>query len=679
MVTAKELKTSNRQSHQDPPHGSDGAPGVGSTPDAPRSPDSSSNPRGRRSDDTPRKPLRAGGDAAKFEMPDSGSAPLYKQALLAAAFVTTVVFLDAASTASQALEGAPTWYLPVGLMLALLLCGGMRYLPVVIVASLAVEIVNEHRHMISWSGIPAATILWLPYVGAVALLRGRWRVDLKLATLRDAGRFALILLAAAIPSALAGTLFLWGDGLIYRSDLLATMAGWWAGDAISIVAFTPFLLVYVAPGISSWLRVRGFVHREPMLVSTREPLSAYFETAAQFVFILGAIWVVFDFPPATPYQPLYLLFIPVIWAAVRRGVPGAVQITFSVNIALMIAAYVTHSHGQGLPRLQMAMLALALIGLCLGAVVSERKQAEEELQFKTAFLEAQADSTIEGIQVVDGVGQRLTHNRQLVELLKIPSDVLLNKDNRPLLDHVTALVKNPESFLARTTDLYEHPGKTGRDELEFKDGLILDRYSAPVVGKDGKYYGRIWTFRDITERKRSEQTLQKSEERFRQLAENIHEVFWMMSPAGDEILYVSPAYEQVWGRKADALYQNPMAWADAIHPDDKEQAHALFGRQLKGEQIASEYRIRTPDGQEKWISDRAFPVRDEAGLIIRVVGIAEEITARREAERELRLTQFSLEQASDAIFWTDSSGRFVYVNNTACRTSARSREELLLL
>ena len=147
------------------------------------------------------------------------------------------------------------------------------------------------------------------------------------------------------------------------------------------------------------------------------------------------------------------------------------------------------------------------------------------------------------------------------------------------------------------------------------------------------FWGTSGLSSDITERKKAEQALQGSEEKFRQLAENIREVFWMMPPAADEILYVSPAYEQIWGRTCDSLYQNPMSWTEAIHPDDRERAHSLFARQIQGEAVESEYRIRTPDGQEKWIRDRAFPIRDEAGNLIRVVGIAEEITERNATRR----------------------------------------------
>ena len=109
----------------------------------------------------------------------------------------------------------------------------------------------------------------------------------------------------------------------------------------------------------------------------------------------------------------------------------------------------------------------------------------------------------------------------------------------------------------------------------------------------------------------------------------------MMPSTADQILYVSPAYEQIWGRKCESLYQNPMSWMEAIHPDDFAQAHSMFARQLQGEAIDSEYRIRTPDGKEKWIRDRAFPIRNEEGQVIRVAGIAEEITARKRYEQEL--------------------------------------------
>ena len=140
---------------------------------------------------------------------------------------------------------------------------------------------------------------------------------------------------------------------------------------------------------------------------------------------------------------------------------------------------------------------------------------------------------------------------------------------------------------------------------------------------------------DITERKQTEQALQSSEEKFRQLAENIREVFFILTPRSGNLLYISAAYEQVFCRSRESLYADPMSWQEAIHPDDRERAHSALVRQLHGESVESEYRIRTPAGQEKWIRVRTSPIRDEAGQLVRIVGIADEITERRRYEEEL--------------------------------------------
>ena len=151
---------------------------------------------------------------------------------------------------------------------------------------------------------------------------------------------------------------------------------------------------------------------------------------------------------------------------------------------------------------------------------------------------------------------------------------------------------------------------------------------------------------DITERKRMEEALRCSEAKFRELAENISGVFWTMNATGTQILYVSPAYEQIWGRSCQDLHNNPMDWLEAVDPDDRDSAHSAFLAKVKGEQSASEYRIRTPEGELKWVRDRAFPVRADSGEIVRVVGIAEDITERKRFEAELRKAREGAEDAT---------------------------------
>jgi signal transduction histidine kinase/CheY-like chemotaxis protein/integral membrane sensor domain MASE1 len=319
------------------------------------------------------------------EPPNWSRAPLHKQLLLAVVFLVAFLLLDRSSTASQNWAGAPTWYLPVGLALALLLCGGMRYLPLVLISTLIAAVVNYHRPILSWCGLPGGAV-YIVYIRGVILLRGRWRIDLKLGGSRDVGWFTLILLFAAIPSALIGTLTLLGDKLVSRPDAFRTAVSWWASDAISIIAFIPFLLLYVTPQVSSWMTTEPIVRPSPLRPRHRVTRLEILEKTAQVGSVLAAIWLVFGFATAVPYQPLYLLFMPVIWVAVRHGLPGATVTNFAINVGMMLAAYMTHAQGMGLPRLQLAMLTLGLTSLCVGAVVTERMRAEAELE-KRARLE----------------------------------------------------------------------------------------------------------------------------------------------------------------------------------------------------------------------------------------------------------------------------------------------------
>jgi two-component system cell cycle sensor histidine kinase/response regulator CckA len=136
----------------------------------------------------------------------------------------------------------------------------------------------------------------------------------------------------------------------------------------------------------------------------------------------------------------------------------------------------------------------------------------------------------------------------------------------------------------------------------------------------------------------AETVLRESEERFRQLAENISEVFWMTDPAKREILYVSPAYETIWGRTCKSLLEQPKSFFDAIHPDDRSR---VLDTLQAGSSVPYEleYRIVRPDCAVRWIRDRAFPVRDAAGLVIRIAGVAEDVTEQRQLEMQLRQSQ----------------------------------------
>ncbi|MBD2018974.1 CHASE3 domain-containing protein, partial [Leptolyngbya sp. FACHB-36] len=139
---------------------------------------------------------------------------------------------------------------------------------------------------------------------------------------------------------------------------------------------------------------------------------------------------------------------------------------------------------------------------------------------------------------------------------------------------------------------------------------------------------------DVTERKQAEADRCESEEQFRQIAETIREVFWVTEPDLHKILYVSPAYEEIWGQPRDELYQDRSAWLRAIHPDDRPRIEATQPSKVLQGNYDEEYRIVQPSGNVRWIRDRAFlSVNDNR--VQRITGIAEDITDRKRAEAEI--------------------------------------------
>jgi len=142
--------------------------------------------------------------------------------------------------------------------------------------------------------------------------------------------------------------------------------------------------------------------------------------------------------------------------------------------------------------------------------------------------------------------------------------------------------------------------------------------------------------------------LGESEQRFRQIAENIHEVFWLIDMVKQTILYVSPAYEAIWGRTCESLYQAPRSFIAAIHPEDRARVVDAIERDREhGFEV--EYRVVRPDGSIRWIWDRGFPIRDELARLYRIAGIAEDITERKKAEEQLKATSEQLRALSASI------------------------------
>jgi PAS domain S-box-containing protein len=296
------------------------------------------------------------------------------------------------------------------------------------------------------------------------------------------------------------------------------------------------------------------------------------------------------------------------------------------------------------------VLVCLVLALCVAGVVhnmrnrlrSERSMQESEERFRGVFEQAPFAMCVKGLDE-----KIVRANAAFCRMLGYSEQEILCVDFS-LLTHPDCLRR----CLPSREKLCQGLDGCSDGERRFlhRNGQVVwvRTKSAAVADAAGNPLYHVVHVEDVTETKRARQALERSEEKFRQFAENIREVFWMVNPEGDEILYVSPAYEQVWGRTRESLYEKPMSWADAILPEDRERARQVAALQRQGVAIASEYRIQSADGQQKWILDRAFAVRDQEGRLLRVVGIAEDITDQKEYEAALIQAREGAEAANVA-------------------------------
>jgi PAS domain S-box-containing protein/diguanylate cyclase (GGDEF)-like protein len=267
---------------------------------------------------------------------------------------------------------------------------------------------------------------------------------------------------------------------------------------------------------------------------------------------------------------------------------------------------------------------------------AERLRAQDELRFKTTLLETQQETTLDGILVADENGRIVSYNRTFLAIWAIPEELARSGSDDEALAIVTARVKDPGAFRARIEALYAHPHEKSRDEIELADGTLLDRYSAPMLGPDGRYYGRVWYFRDVTQARRAEEALRESEERYRSIFERAKDVVYIIAPDG-KFVSLSPAFSLFTG-------WDPSEWVGRhfdplVHPDERARGREIFERTLT-ERVSSHFEMRVASKSGRyWDGDFSVgPVT--LGGTTYLFGIGRDVTERKAQQRRIeRLTR----------------------------------------
>ena len=259
--------------------------------------------------------------------------------------------------------------------------------------------------------------------------------------------------------------------------------------------------------------------------------------------------------------------------------------------------------------------------------VTERLRSEERIRKLYQAIEQSPAATA----ITDPEGRIEYVNAKFVEISGYCAEELIGSNPRVIKSGLTppAVYEDMWRTIKSGADwhgIVRNRRKNG--ELYWESEVI-----SPVKNERGEIVKFIAVKEDITARVEAVERLRESEARFRQLAEAIQEVFFLVDPSGAPVHYVSPAYEQIWGRSCQSMYDDPYSWAHAIVAEDRERTLEAMAPGGEFVHFDVDYRIALPDGSLRWIHAKGFPILDDAGKPFRIAGIAEDITGRRNAEQ----------------------------------------------
>jgi len=265
--------------------------------------------------------------------------------------------------------------------------------------------------------------------------------------------------------------------------------------------------------------------------------------------------------------------------------------------------------------------------------ITDRKLVEEAFKASLSLLSASLESSADGILIVDRKGKIVQWNQKYVDMWKIPEEIISSCDDEKTINHILTQLAAPEQFVAKVRKLYEQPEESSFDQIEFVDGRVFERYSQPQKIEDN-IVGRVWSFRDITERNHAEEALRESEEKHRLFIESLPIGLYRNTPGPQgRFIMVNTALARLHGFDSveEFLSQNVLD----LYVDPAKRKEVSAELMEKGFISGKEVMLKRKDGTPIWGSITARAIRDHEGNVVYFDGTINDITDRKRMEAEI--------------------------------------------
>ena len=401
--------------------------------------------------------------------------------------------------------------LPLVLLLLLFLGLGDAAIPAMFLAGFLAGLINYQQSPFSLEFLVINPVVPTLYIFAARLARKRLNPDLRLHAMRDVLTLLLFSLGVSFVAAFTGTAVLYYSGKVPSLDYLTAAFNWWIGDAVALSSVSTFLLEFVLPYLRRFL---GMPEIFPTHLSSGPRQHRRLEVLAFLAALFVSLTLVFGWAPTHSASLFYLLFLPIIWIAVRRGLRGAIAGMLLLNVSLAVIMQTRPQKLEEFALLQLLMFILALTGLMLGAATDERREAQHFSEQKEESLRLILESAAEGIFGIDSQSVCTFINPAAVRLLGYSSPYQLLGRNLHLLCHHTNSAGIPISH--DNCNLHVC-AQTGRDFHELDETLwradgssfCVEIWAHPIR-RNTLVVGAVVGFVDTTRRKQEEEALRSA-------------------------------------------------------------------------------------------------------------------------------------------------------------------------